>query len=106
MSDPLGKEPRAYETDHKLVNDFASDMFEKLRKNAHKAHWNTVDQSWLLGRLKVEVEELSNAINHTPSEIIQECADVANFAAMIADNARKACNQYGRHLDSTVKEID
>ena len=89
MSDPLGKEPRAYETDHKLVNDFAGDMFGKLRKNAHKAHWDTVDQSWLLGRLKDEVEELQIAMKEG-LDVIPECADVANFAAMIADNARNA----------------
>jgi len=87
MSDPIGKKPREYETDHAVVNSFAGDMFDKLRKNKHKAHWSTVDQLWLLDRLKDEVEELQIAIQEGV-DVVPECADVANFAAMIADNAR------------------
>ena len=39
----------------------------------------------LLERLEDEVKELTVALaSETPSEIIGECVDVANFAAMIA----------------------
>ena len=90
MSDPVGTKARDYDTDHKLINDMANHMFEKMRKNKHKAHWSTVRVSWLLDRLKEEVAELDRAmydlnITDRRSEIISECADVANFAAMIAD---------------------
>jgi len=92
MSDPHGKADRGYGTDHNLVNDFAGDMFIKLRKNKHKAHWSTVTCKWLLERMKEEVEELEDAMieGKSPDEIIAEAADVGNFAAMIADNARHA----------------
>ena len=85
MADPLGLQEREYDVDHKLVNDMANHMFEKLRRNAHKAHWQTVTNQWLFDRLKQEVAELENALADG-IDIVHECADVANFAAMIADN--------------------
>lgn len=88
MSDPLGKSDRTYETDHKLVNDMANHMFEKMRKTKHKAHWATVGQVWLLSRLKEEVQELEEALLTQSDNVIEEAADVANIAAMIADNAK------------------
>ena len=90
MSDPLGKSDRGYGTDHNLVNDFANDMFAKLRINKHKAHWSTVTNKWLFDRLIEEAEELRAAMveGKSPEDIIAEAADVANFAAMIADNLR------------------
>jgi len=84
-NDPLGKAPRCYDSDHKLVELFAGRMFEKLRLNKKKAHWSTVTQKWLLERLKEEVEELEDAMVNG-GDVKSECADVANFAAMIADN--------------------
>lgn len=89
MSDPLGKEPRSYEVDHTLVNDMANHMFEKIRKTKQKAHWSTVTQTWLLKRLKEEFAELEDALILGSDNLIEECADVANFAAMIADNHKK-----------------
>jgi len=89
-NDPIGNEPRSYEVDHKLVNDMANHMFEKMRKNKNKAHWSTVPQGWLIKRLREELEELEYALftyESTPEDIAKECADVANFAAMISDNA-------------------
>ena len=86
MSDPEGKEPREYDTDHKLVNDMANHMFKKMRLNKHKAHWSTVSQEWLFNRLIGEVDELMKAVTFGDGDVISECADVANFAAMIADN--------------------
>ncbi len=43
-----------------------------------------------MGSLVSEVRELNDAINkHTDNEaIIDECADVANYAMMIADKVR------------------
>lgn len=84
-NDPLGKAPRSYNMDHKVVEDMANHMFEKLRRNCKKAHWSTVTQKWLLDRLKQEVDELEQALI-SGVDVVGECADVANFAAMIADN--------------------
>lgn len=87
-NDPIGDAARAREHDDRIVYGLARVMFQKMRSNAHKAHWSTVSQQWLLDRLIGEVRELSEAIDHgDPAAIASECADVGNFAAMIADNA-------------------
>jgi NTP pyrophosphatase (non-canonical NTP hydrolase) len=89
MSDPIGEKPRHWVVDHQAVQDFGNDMYKKLRDNADKAHWNTVSIDWLLNRMCDELEELRDACSDGSSaDIISECADVANFAMMIADNVR------------------
>lgn len=75
------------EADADAVHRFSGAMLAKLQANAHKAHWSEVTQAWLLGRLIQEVSELTHALETGhPNEIRSECADVANFALMIADN--------------------
>jgi NTP pyrophosphatase (non-canonical NTP hydrolase) len=89
MSDPTGAKKRPWIDDHEALQLFSNDMYIKLRENAHKAHWNTVTTEWLLNRCIEELEELKEAVtNEDPGEIVREAADVANFAMMIADNAR------------------
>jgi len=89
MSDPIGKLPRSWIADHKALQRFGNDMYLKLRENCHKSHWSTVDQQWLLNRCMEELKELQDAVNDSDhGEIVREAADVANFAMMIADNAR------------------
>lgn len=59
----------------------------KLRKNDYKGGWAEMSPSQLLDLLKVEVQELEEAIAAgDPLDIAQECADIANYAMMIADN--------------------
>jgi len=89
MADPTGKNPRDETTDSHCVFDLSQRMMQKLRKNSHKAHWSTVTNGWLFARLREEVDELRSALhNETPDDIANECADIANFAAMIADNVQ------------------
>ena len=81
------------------VERFAWAMEMKLRKNDHKGHWSGCTNAYLLRRLVGETEELRLAMlgpdgqkSLTVAEaeyIIREAADVANFAMMIADNARR-----------------
>lgn len=70
---------------------FAEDMERKLRLNDHKGLWGTLeDIAWFLDALKEEVRELEDAIAGEPAEnVVLECADVANFALMIADMYRE-----------------
>jgi len=90
MKDPLGKASRIEKVDADLVYDLSTRMMKKLRQNSHKAGWNTVTNYWLLARLNDEVRELQEAmLTDSPEMIADECADVANFAAMIADNILK-----------------
>lgn len=69
---------------------FALDMERQLQANDHKPGWSH-DALWsLLSRLRQETDELSSAIDSgSPQRIIDEAADVANFAMMIADNTRR-----------------
>lgn len=61
-------------------------MRRKMRANVHKSRWIDESPDWLLERLRAEVGELEDAISlGNPDEVLEECADVANFAMMIAD---------------------
>ena len=92
----------------KEVKWFSEQMEAKLKKNDHKSGWingnKCVDPNWLLQRLRDEVTEIERKLNpscpcresgcncsNRPVKdlVISECADVANFAMMIADIARK-----------------
>ncbi|MGW8286399.1 MAG: hypothetical protein ACWGPR_11845 [Candidatus Deferrimicrobiaceae bacterium] len=88
MSDPLNtSSPRLPGSADAAVERLASLMRHKLDANMHKAHWSTVDNKWLLERLRQEWHELEEAlIAGDRVAILSECADVANFAMMIADN--------------------
>lgn len=83
MSDPAAYGSDTWET----VQAFAREMEEKLSQNRHKGGWLTDDPLALLHRVMEEVVELQHAIDQgAPSgEIIEEAADVANMAMMVAD---------------------
>jgi hypothetical protein len=74
----------------------------KLRANDHKAHWRHCDDAYLLSRMSDEKMELRRAVRELAEgcrqsderarelarAVIEEAADIANFAMMVADNAR------------------
>lgn len=82
----------------KEVEWFADQMEKKLSQNDHKGGWQNCDFKYLLKRLKEEQTEVEDALKLRGTtffgtvlkdkEIIDECADVANFAMMIADKLR------------------
>lgn len=66
-------------------------MDTKLHENNDKGHWGDINWRTLLFLLNQEVDELREELTkpkHNPVAIAREAADVANFAMMIADNAR------------------
>lgn len=69
---------------------FACDMEKELRENDHKDGWGDLSHAWILNRIKQEYEELRRAVEtgRAPEIIISECADVANFCMMLADNIK------------------
>ena len=82
------------------VRWFSERMEEKLQKNDHKSHWSNCDFPYLDKRLDEEIQELKTARSllypvtaETVQAVISEAADVANFAFMIADNARSKQNR-------------
>lgn len=69
----------------KEVVEFSKQMENKLKKNDYKGGWSNLSAEYLLMLLKKEVSELEAAIqSQSDTDIISECADVANFAMMIA----------------------
>ncbi len=67
---------------------FAVVMREKMVKNIRKGHWLDLKftKAYLLSRMRDEQRELEQALANEPAEAgIRECADVANFAMMLAD---------------------
>ena len=74
-------------------NELPLDWFQKLQlkklstpENMAKFHWLDMTGLALRKRLMDEVGELQTAIfeSNDPEAIIDECVDVANFAAMLA----------------------
>lgn len=85
----------------KSVEWFAKEMEAKLQENDHKGGWAGCRFSDLFPRIQHERDELMltavplklDTIAETLSpedacQLIRECADIANFAMMIADNVR------------------
>lgn len=79
----MSREPE----EKRIVHALEKRMLHKLRTNAHKPHWHGESIEYLLGRLREEVREVEDAIeDEAPaSAVYDECADVANIVAMIAD---------------------
>lgn len=88
------KEMERFTACRPAVREFAIEMERKLAKNDHKTEWNKLPLAAFVRRLQNEVEELKMAIEYeTPDAVTKECADVANFALIIADRATRDCRK-------------
>ncbi len=78
---------------------FAAEMERVLKSHDGRSGWEDENSLWLLARLQEETGELSAAIieGHSPTVILREAADVANFAMMLADN------HYGLSIEDVMK---
>ncbi|MGE7271413.1 hypothetical protein ACQKK5_08135 [Brevibacillus panacihumi] len=91
----MGDYRREFEYWHKegdpLVRDevawFAIQMEKQLRANEHKGGWESEKFVWLFDQLNRNSIALAEA--RTPEEKVKRAANVANFAMMISDIARK-----------------
>ena len=90
----------------KEIKSFSEDMERKLKENEHKEYWSKSNYAYLIRRLRQEVDELEEELSsfvigqamptdlsgscsiEKYGEVVDECADVANFAMMIADNLK------------------
>lgn len=72
---------------------FAEAMRRKLDDNAEKGGWEHCYKGYLMGRLVDEARELQECVAGFPvvgaGDVLEEAADVANFAMMIADVLRR-----------------
>ena len=74
-----------------IIAELKKNCLEKLRANAKKTHWKKTPNKELLWLLKLEVAELEECIDENLIDNVwSEAGDVANFAAMIADNIKRA----------------
>lgn len=73
----------------KAVQDFAHDMEKQLKVNDHKGGWGREHHDYLRNQIGKNyaklVEELCKE-DKDKQEITIRCANIANFAMMIADN--------------------
>ena len=76
------------------VRAFAEAMERKLAANDHKGGWEDCSIDYLIKRLRQETSELLKVAgdreartltNEEAEKVLNEAADVANFAMMIAD---------------------
>lgn len=84
------------------VRAFAAAMEKQLRANDHKGGWQEEKVLWLLGRLREETDELSNALECRDC-VLAEAADVANFAMMIADNCAVLALEHVPQCDDSTR---
>jgi NTP pyrophosphatase (non-canonical NTP hydrolase) len=73
----------------RIVRQLGEMQLMKLDEHADQ-DWSDASPKLLLRRLREEVRELERALREIPvnrAKVLSECADVANFAAMIADVA-------------------
>jgi len=69
------------------VKWFATRMENKLAANDHKVGWQGEPDYYFTVRMKEELKELQDALmSGDKTAAINECADVANFAMMLANN--------------------
>ena len=61
----------------------------KLRENDHKGGWEGCDLAYFLLQITVETDELRKSLqDKLLPEAILECADIANYAMMLASNCK------------------
>lgn len=88
MTDQMTELPHPPTDDETLrlsVRDFAYKLEAMLRANGRGVAWRESRRTWLLMRLRQEVEELSEAMATGYVDVKKECLDVAAFAMMIWD---------------------
>lgn len=78
------------EAQDRIVDRLSAMMKTKLNMKAgqNTRHWRHCSHEELLVRLREEVVELEKSLTGAiwTEDVLSEAADVANFAAMIADN--------------------
>ena len=69
-----------------IVNVFAEEMEKQLQANEHKGDWRDCDSSFLMKELQRNYDELWTLQFNDKTNILRRCANIANFAMMMADN--------------------
>lgn len=73
---------------------FQKQMKEKLEFNNYKTGWHHLYVGTLRNLLKSQWNGLNEALRNDDSEeIVSKCANIANYAMMIADNSQLAASE-------------
>lgn len=65
---------------------FSSVMESRLRENAHRGDWRTLNFYYLVAALTANIGQLVRAFQvNNPEVVLRSAADSANYAMMIAD---------------------
>ena len=92
--------------EQRIVWALVPKMLRKLAQNSHKGNWGDLHVGALLAKLNHEVQELADALTEgDPHEIAKECADVANYAAMIADVAGREDSAYSCEEETCARSL-
>ncbi len=75
------------ENEDMVIDDLAIAMKFKFSVHRNEGGWTHKSKDVLYTEMLRECEELKGA--KTKEQIISECADIANYAAMIADLAKR-----------------
>lgn len=68
------------------VRMFAEEMEEQLRANEYKGGWKNCEIGFLIGELWKNYDKLYGALKeNNKEEFLRRCANISNFAMMIAD---------------------
>lgn len=73
----------------KVVYEFAHDMEKQLKVNDHKGGWGREHHQFLVQRIGYNLKKLSEEFakeDRDKYEITIRCANIANYAMMIANN--------------------
>lgn len=69
------------------VYGFAREMELQIRANEHKGGWENSSLDFLISELLRNVGKLKKCLSH--EDFRRRCANIANFAMMLADNDRR-----------------
>ncbi|RUT48563.1 hypothetical protein EJP82_01060 [Paenibacillus anaericanus] len=73
------------------VYGFAKTMEEQLRANENKGGWSNCTNQFLSRQLDKNIAKLYKCTSH--EEFRRRCANIANFAMMLADNDMREENE-------------
>ena len=71
----------------RIVEQLSAAMLTKLALNRHKEHWTHATEDRLCNLLYEKISALALSLHAgRTSDAVMECADAANYLAMIANN--------------------
>jgi hypothetical protein len=72
------------------VKNMAQMMEAQLRRNEHRGGWDNCCRAYFLEKLEINLRDLRHNLDAGLHAVAQrDCADIANFSMMLAENERR-----------------